>query len=94
MTQPLSSSTPSDKADAALARISQVDGDLKAFVATLPEIAQANAAASTARWASGQQIGPLDGMPFAVKDNIAVGGLPTHSGTMAFATPAQAGVVF
>lgn len=79
-----------ERTEAALSRILEVDGDIRAFVRTLPDIARAEAKASDARRATGQSIGPLDGALFAVKDNIAVAGLPTGCGTMAFETPARA----
>lgn len=75
--------------EAALARIVAVDGEIRAFVATLPDSARAEARASDARRSAGRSLGPLDGMPFAVKDNIAVAGLPTRCGTMAFDRPAD-----
>jgi aspartyl-tRNA(Asn)/glutamyl-tRNA(Gln) amidotransferase subunit A len=74
----------------AFSRIAQVDGDIRAIVATFPNSARAEAKASDARRAKRMSKGPLDGMPFAVKDNIAVAGLPTHAGTMAFEEPAPA----
>jgi aspartyl-tRNA(Asn)/glutamyl-tRNA(Gln) amidotransferase subunit A len=74
----------------ALSRVAQVDGDIRAFVATLPDSAREEAVASDARWAKRKLLGPLDGVPFAVKDNIAIAGLPTHAGTMVVKDPAQA----
>lgn len=76
--------------EAALLRIAAVDGDIRAFVATLPDSARDEARASDARRAAGRSLGPIDGVPFAVKDNIAVKGVPTQCGTMAFGTPAPA----
>lgn len=89
MTSAPGSLTSTAQTEAALARIAQLDGNIRAFVATLPDCARAEAMASDARRASGRSLGPLDGMPFAVKDNIAVAGLPTHCGTHAFDTPAS-----
>ena len=38
---------------------------------------------STARWAKGAELGPLDGVPVTIKDNIATKGVPTPVGTAA-----------
>ena len=48
-----------------------------------PERALDEARASEARWAKGEPIGPLDGVPVTVKDNIATRGDPTPVGTAA-----------
>lgn len=40
---------------------------------------------SDQRWAAGEPLSPLDGVPFAVKANIAIAGLPWHGGIKAFA---------
>ena len=48
-----------------------------------PERALKDARASEARWAKGEPIGPLDGVPVTVKDNIATKGEPTPVGTAA-----------
>jgi Asp-tRNA(Asn)/Glu-tRNA(Gln) amidotransferase A subunit family amidase len=56
-----------------------------------PERALKEARASEARWAKGEPIGPLDGVPVTVKDNIATRGDPTPVGTAASdLTPAKA----
>jgi amidase len=49
-----------------------------------PDLA-AQAASSDARRASGQPLGPLDGIPVLVKDNIAVAGQPVTAGSLAMA---------
>ena len=74
----------------ALLCIAASDGLICAFVATCPSTARAEAKASDERRRKRALIGPLDGVPFAVKDNIAVAGLPTQSGTMAFGALATA----
>ena len=57
-----------------------------------PERALDEARASEARWAKGEPIGPLDGVPVTVKDNIATRGDPTPLGTAASdMTPAAGG---
>jgi aspartyl-tRNA(Asn)/glutamyl-tRNA(Gln) amidotransferase subunit A len=48
-----------------------------------PERALEEARVSEARWAKGEPIGPLDGVPVTVKDNIATRGDPTPVGTAA-----------
>lgn len=89
MTGALPSLSSVVRTETALARIAEADDDIRAFVATLPESARLEAQASDARQVAGQSLGPLDGVPFAVKDNLAVAGLPTHGGTRAFVSPAS-----
>ena len=48
-----------------------------------PERALSEARASEARWAKGEPIGPLDGVPVTIKDNIATRGHPKPVGTAA-----------
>src|SRR5271156_3969727 len=48
-----------------------------------PQRALKEARASEARWAKGEPIGPLDGVPVTVKDNIATRGDPKPVGTAA-----------
>jgi aspartyl-tRNA(Asn)/glutamyl-tRNA(Gln) amidotransferase subunit A len=62
---------------------------IKALYAYDPESARTEAAASTQRWAKGAPIGPLDGVPVTVKENIASKGVPVPLGTAAMPlTPA------
>src|SRR6266404_180890 len=46
-----------------------------------PEGARATAKASTERWQKDQPIGPLDGIPATIKENIATKGVPVPLGT-------------
>src|SRR5438094_891902 len=62
---------------AALGRIAAEDGDLRAFITVAEENALRAAAASDARLAAGTGIGPLDGIPVALKDVIATAGIRT-----------------
>jgi amidase len=71
--------------EAALARIGERDGELNAFSAVLAEEAIAEA---DARDAAGTPIGPLHGVPVAIKEEIDVAGSVTTFGGDANSTPA------
>lgn len=73
--------------EAALNRIAQAADDVRAFITVHGDNARAQAAASDARRAAGKTRGALDGIPVALKDNIAVAGVPRSCGTAAFSTP-------
>jgi len=77
-------SDPVDVLDATLARIARLDPTLNAFV-TLDATARSAAEASAARHRSGAPLGPLDGVPIAVKDNLVVAGMPATWGSRVFA---------
>ena len=68
-----------------LARIAQRNPALQAFVHVCEDLALQQAQASAQRWASGQPLGPLDGVVMALKDNIDVVGMPCTAGTGAYA---------
>lgn len=70
---------------AALDRIERLDGDLGAFVALDPDGALEEAAAVDERIAAGEDVGPLAGVPLAVKDLEDAAGFPTSKGSAAFA---------
>ncbi len=61
---------------AALARYDATQPSVRAFLSLNRDDALAQAAASAARVAAGQSLGPLEGEPVALKDNIAVLGQP------------------
>jgi 1-carboxybiuret hydrolase len=71
----------SDVVEAALAAIRMHDPVLNAFTAVTTERAQATAAALDASRARGDALGPLAGVPFAVKNLFDVAGLPTLAGS-------------
>lgn len=52
-----------------------------AFLQTREDLAQQAAAASTARYAAGKPLSPLDGVPIAVKDEEDVGGYKKYLGS-------------
>jgi amidase len=82
--------------NAHLARIDAVNPALNAVVRVLAEEARAGAVLADERLAAGEKVGPLHGVPFTVKENIDMAGLPTTWGVPALAqavVPADAPVV-
>jgi len=69
-----------DVLEAVLARIGARDGVLNAFTDVIAEPARAKARAIDAAIAAGQSVGPLAGVPFAVKNLFDVQGLVTRAG--------------
>ncbi|WP_421928588.1 amidase [Neoaquamicrobium sediminum] len=68
-------------AQAALDRISAENDRDRIFISVMADAAIEAAQASDARRAAGHALGPLDGLPIAVKDNIDVAGSITTSGS-------------
>ena len=64
-----------------LDRIAEVDGDVHAFLYVDEARALAAADAVDARIAAGEQVGPLAGVPLALKDVFAYAGAPTTCGS-------------
>jgi 1-carboxybiuret hydrolase len=67
--------------EAALTRIARHDPVLNAFTDVTAERARAKAHAVDVAVAAGQKVGPLAGVPFAVKNLFDVQGLPTRAGS-------------
>ena len=67
--------------EAALARIAQHNPVLNAFTDVTVDRARAKARAIDAAIAAGEAVGPLAGVPFAVKNLFDVKGLPTRAGS-------------
>src|ERR1700682_1735456 len=66
--------------DAHLARIDAVNPALNAVVRVLADDARAGAVLADKKRAAGETVGPLHGVPFTVKENIDMAGLPTTCG--------------
>lgn len=77
--------------EALLARIEELDPALNAFLHLVPEAALDQARAADRGVAAGAQLGPLHGVPFALKDIIDVEGMPTtaHSKILADNIPSR-----
>ena len=73
--------TPLQALDACLARSAAWQPHLNAMVLVDADSARAAAGASGARWAAGTPLGPLDGVPVSLKDNLHAQGWPTSWGS-------------
>jgi len=71
-----------DLVEAHLERIAQVNPRLNAVVEVLAEQAREGAHAADMRRARGTPLGPLDGVPFSIKDSIQVAGTSASAGTL------------
>lgn len=85
-----------DVVEAHLARIQAVNPAVNAIVRVMAEDARHAAVEADLKVAAGAPLGPLHGVPFTVKENIDVAGIPTTWGVPAFAdavAPVDAPVV-
>lgn len=73
--------SPVEVLEAAIARAETVQAKLNAFSLIDPAAAKAAARESEARWRKGEPLGPLDGVPLAIKDNHGLRGWPKRSGS-------------
>ena len=75
--------SPVEAAQAALDRIAARDEAVNAFCLVDADAAVADARAAEARFGRGEPLGPLDGVPVAVKDLLVTRGWPTLRGSRA-----------
>jgi len=73
--------SPVDLVEAYLARIAAIDSRVHAYIHVAAERARAAAREATREIAAGGWRGPLHGIPYAVKDNYDVAGLPATAGS-------------
>ena len=72
--------SPAEVLEDLLSHIAVWEPHIKALYAFDPDGARAVAKASTERWQKGEPMGPLDGVPATIKDNIATKGVPVPLG--------------
>jgi aspartyl-tRNA(Asn)/glutamyl-tRNA(Gln) amidotransferase subunit A len=72
--------SPSEVLEDVLAHVAVWEPRIKALYAFDPDGARTAAKASTARWHKGEPVGPLDGVPATIKENIATKGVPVPLG--------------
>jgi Asp-tRNA(Asn)/Glu-tRNA(Gln) amidotransferase A subunit family amidase len=85
--------SPAEVAASALAearRLETIKPRMSPFCTYDDESALADARASEQRWREGRPLGPLDGVPWAVKEEAAMRGLPRRGGTGYFALTPEA----
>src|SRR5271170_7011727 len=75
--------SPVEAMKSVIERVEAFEPHIHATYLYAPERALKEARASEARWARAEPIGPLDGVPATVKDNIATKGEPKPVGTAA-----------
>jgi aspartyl-tRNA(Asn)/glutamyl-tRNA(Gln) amidotransferase subunit A len=75
--------SPVEVTEAVMVRIEALEPTLHALYAFDPAGARAEAKASEARWHNGEPLGPIDGIPLTLKENIATRGTPVPLGTAA-----------
>ena len=75
--------SPVEATQSVLGHIERWERHLQALYLPRPDKALEQARASEERWRRGQPLGPIDGVPLTLKDNVATEGDPTPLGTAA-----------
>jgi aspartyl-tRNA(Asn)/glutamyl-tRNA(Gln) amidotransferase subunit A len=73
--------SPVELVDACLERIEATNDVLRAYISVYADAARTVAKAQESMLAAGVRLGPLHGIPIALKDNVALAGLPTTAGS-------------
>ena len=73
--------SPVEVIQSVLGHVERWENHIHALYLLRPELALEQARASEARWLKGAPLGPLDGVPVTIKDNIATKGDPVPLGT-------------
>lgn len=76
--------SPVEVVDHALDQVSRLDSTLNAFCTLTPELAREDARRVEKLIASGEEPGPLAGVPIGIKDLIATSGIRTAGGSAAY----------
>lgn len=77
--------SPVEVVDATLSRIEQVNPELNAFISVSEQSARLAAEGAERSIEAGYYVGPLHGVPLALKDNVAVRGEPARAGSKVLA---------
>ena len=85
--------SPIDAVNTCLERIETYNPQINAFTLVDALGARRAAAESEARWRRGDAKGPLDGIPFTVKDNLMVAGYPFRRGSLVTPTKSWSSAV-
>jgi aspartyl-tRNA(Asn)/glutamyl-tRNA(Gln) amidotransferase subunit A len=75
--------SPVEVTQSVLGHIERWEQHVHALYLLRPELALEQARASEARWMKGEPLGPIDGVPLTIKENIATQGDPVPLGTAA-----------
>lgn len=70
--------------ESVLTRIERLNPTLNAYTCVMSDSAQADASAADVRAKSGERLGPLDGIPIAIKDVIDTAGVVTTYGSIKY----------
>jgi aspartyl-tRNA(Asn)/glutamyl-tRNA(Gln) amidotransferase subunit A len=77
--------SPVEVTEAALAQAERLQPVLNSFITLLPDQARTQAKARERAIARGRYLGPLDGIPIGIKDNLATAGIRTTVGSKVLA---------